>query len=80
MALTLPRVTENPLHCEVSPAALAFASRVTQEQFEDVYFFASMIDKVAEGARTNERARIFRMSFTELFREFWKGRKLYERT
>jgi hypothetical protein len=77
VAPTLRQVAENPLRVEVSPAALAFANRVTQEQFEDVYFFAHLVDQIAEEARTNERKRIFSMSFREIFAEFWKGRKLY---
>lgn len=60
-----------------TPAAMAFATRVTQEQFEDVTLFASMIDGVAQEARVNERARIFKMGFLELMREFWKGRQIH---
>lgn len=72
-----PRQTTNHWQYDVSPAALAFATRITQSQFEDVYCFAYLIDQVAREARENERKRIFSMSFSELFREFWKGRRLY---
>lgn len=64
-------LTEGP-----SPAAVAWATRITPEVFSDVYLLASEIDKVAEEARRNERARIFHMSFSEIVLEFWKGRKL----
>jgi hypothetical protein len=64
----------------VSPAALAFATRLTIEDFLDVYKFASIIDTAFEKALSQaveeERQRIFRMGFLELWREFWKGRKL----
>lgn len=59
-----------------SPAAMAFATRVTEEQFQDVTLFASMIDVVAEEARRNERARIFSMSLLDLLREFRLGKRL----
>jgi hypothetical protein len=60
-----------------TPAGLAFASRVTEKQFKDLYTFACLVDDVAEEARVNERKRIFTMSFTELCKEFWKGRTLH---
>ena len=55
---------------------MAFATRITEEQFRDITEFALLIDGVAQEARENERARIFRMGFTELVGEFWKGRRL----
>jgi hypothetical protein len=72
------RSNEEAHHLSPSPAAVAFATRITEEQFRDVYVFAAMIDEIAEEARTNERKRIFKMGFMEMWREFWKGRKLYD--
>lgn len=66
-----------------SAPAMAFANRVKQEEFEDVYVFACLIDtafsNALEEAREEERARIFRMGFLETLREFWSGRKLREK-
>jgi hypothetical protein len=69
------RPTIRPSH-EPSPAALAWATRLTEIQFRDVYLLASMVDEVAEEARVNERRRIFNMGFFELCREFWRGEKI----
>lgn len=63
--------TSNP-----SPAAVAAASRITEEEFRDVYRFARILDSIAQEARDNERARILKMGFWELCREFWKGKKI----
>jgi hypothetical protein len=64
----------------ISPAALALSTRITIEDFRDVYKFASMIDtafkEALKQAVEDERQRIFRMSFIELWCEFWKGRQL----
>jgi hypothetical protein len=69
-------LTEDGEHISPSPAAVAWATRISQEDFFDVYKLAMKIDQVAHEARTNERRRIFAMSFTELMSEFWSGRKL----
>lgn len=63
--------TNNP-----SPAAVAAATRITEEEFKDVYRLALILDSIAEEARKNERERILGMNFWEMCREFWKGRKL----
>ena len=62
-----------------SPAAVAWATRLKEETFRDIYALAVEADKIAEEARNNERRRIFNMGFLELAREFWKGKKLYEK-
>ena len=62
-----------------SPAAVAWATRLREETFRDIYALAVEADKIAEEARNNERRRIFNMGFLELAREFWKGKKLYEK-
>jgi hypothetical protein len=63
-----------------SAAALAFATRITRQEFDDVYIFAARIDEAFEEAlkraREEERQRIFRLGFVALWREFWAGRKL----
>jgi hypothetical protein len=69
-----------PLHqfrTEPTPAALAVATKITEEEFRDVYGFALLLDAIAEQARETERERVLSMGFWELFREFWKGRKLH---
>lgn len=70
-------MTNRQTSVAVSPAAMAWATRLTEDTFRDVYALAVEADKIAEEARTNERKRIFEMGFLELCREFWKGRKLY---
>lgn len=60
-----------------SPAAVAAATRLTEQQFYDVYACAQFIDDIAKEARANERKRILGMGFWALCKEFWKGRKLY---
>lgn len=64
-----------------SPAALAFATRITSEQFQDVYVFAVEIDRAFSAAlertRMEERRRIFNMGAWELIQEFWRSKKLY---
>ena len=62
--------------CSPSPAAVAWATRITEAEFFDVYQLALRIDEVAQEARRNERNRIFSMSAKELFAEFWSGRQL----
>jgi hypothetical protein len=62
---------------EPSPAGVAWATRLTEEQFRNVYTLAHLVDQVAEEARENERKRIFGMSFFDLCHEFWKGRKFH---
>jgi len=63
-----------------SQAALAFANRLTEEQFRNIYTFANLIDAAFENALAiaveEERQRILGMGFGELMREFWRGRKL----
>ena len=59
-----------------SPAAMAAATRITLEQFQDVEQFASILDDIAEEARRNERARIFKMGFIEMWREIWRTKKI----
>lgn len=63
-----------------SIAALALATRITPEQYKDIYQFAMEIDLAFQRALgeavEEERQRIFRMPFTEVMREFWRGRKL----
>lgn len=72
---------QSPQALRPSMAALAFATRITVEDFNDVYRMAVVIDDAfAEGfarARMEERQRIFKMSPLELIREFWKGKRLY---
>ena len=64
------------LRTEPTPAALAVATRITEEEFHDVYGFALLLDQVADQARETERERILGMGFWELTREFWRGRKV----
>lgn len=59
-----------------SPAAVAAATRITKEEFEDIGRLAAILDSIAEEARKNERERILAMGFWTLCAEFWKGRKL----
>lgn len=59
-----------------SPAALAAATRLTEEIYHDVYKLANFLDAIAEEARENERRRILSMTFMDIFREFWQRRKL----
>jgi hypothetical protein len=64
----------------VSLPALAFATRVTESDFRDVYRMARLVDEAFHAAiertRKEERERIFRMGFMDLMREFWRGRKV----
>lgn len=63
-----------------SPAALAAATRLTEEIFLDVNALACFLDGIAQEARENERKRIFAMSAREIFAAFWNNKKLYRKT
>jgi hypothetical protein len=63
----------------ISPAAMAAATRLTEEQFRDVYQLASFLDNIAEEARASERTKIFNMNAVDLIRLFWEGKKLYRK-
>ena len=73
------RASDWPDEPEVSPAALAFATRITEDVYKDVYGFARLLDAVLDETRANERHRIFNMGFFELCREFWRDRKITRR-
>lgn len=60
-----------------SPAAVASATRITEEEFKDVWRLACILDSIAEEARRNERERILNMGFWQVCRLFWKGRTLH---
>ena len=60
-----------------SPAAVAAASRITEEEFKDIDRLSRILDSIAEEARKNERERILGMGFWTLCLEFWKGRRLH---
>lgn len=62
-----------------SPAAVAAATRMTEEIFRDITRLAWYLDAIAEEARMNERKRIFSMGPRELTMLFWNSRKLHRR-
>lgn len=59
-----------------TPAAMAAATRITDEIYHDVTALAYFLDGIADEARINERRRIFNMSFTEIMSEAWKARAI----
>lgn len=59
-----------------SPAALAAATRITEDMFKDVYRLALFLDDIAEEAREHERQRILSMSFADCFRLLWTRRQI----
>lgn len=62
-----------------SPPAVAWVTRLDDQTLHDVYLLAEKVDDLVAEIREKERKRIYGMGFLELFREFWKGRKLYAR-
>ena len=67
-----------------SPAALRFATRLTEQQFRDVYGFANLIDMAFEAAieeaKEEERQRLFSLGFWAICREYWRGRTFKTRS
>lgn len=64
-------ITDKP-----TPATMAAATRITDEIYHDVTALAFFLDGIADEARTNERRRIFNMSFSEIMNEAWKARAI----
>jgi len=62
-----------------SPPALAWVTRLDSKTLLDAYALAEKVDDLVAEVRLKERQRIYRMGFVELVKEFWKGRKLYDK-
>jgi hypothetical protein len=62
-----------------SPPAVAWVTRLDDQTLHDVYLLAEKVDDLVAEIRLKERQRIYRMGFLELVKEFWKGKKLYDK-
>ena len=78
LKITLDEHAWNKYKEHPSPAAVAWATRLSEEDFLNVYQLAAKIDEVAEEARMNERKRIFSMGFIELLTEVFRVKKIHK--